>query len=119
MNRSDVAEAVHRFFEHVDAYDYRAMSATLTCDFELIQDAVRMDLEEFQRRLRQLEARGARLAHDPTDFSTEMTGEFAYTSYRVRDPKANIEWLESAVLRRSGDQWLIGRVHSTRVRTGL
>jgi ketosteroid isomerase-like protein len=60
---------------------------------------------------------------DTFDFRyVKIEGDIAYTVYflkaEIKDKEngtINKEWLESTILRRSGDGWLIALLHSTRI----
>ena len=61
---------------------------------------------------------------DAFDFkSVTIEGTLAYAVYflasEITDEKRRVQrrWLESAILRRSGDRWLLALLHSTRIET--
>ena len=80
----------------------------------MIESGHLMNLDEFEAFLRTLEGRDIKLKFELSDFNTKIVGDVAYTRYRSRTPRS--EYLESVVLLRSGDQWLLDRVHSTAVK---
>ena len=103
---NEVEAAARAFQQHAHTFDYVALRAATTPDFEFLMDGLRMDLDGFEALLREMEeSRGGRALgiYDMLDFNTEIVGEVAYTSW------ASTYWLESAVFIRSGDQWLVDR----------
>jgi len=103
---SEVEAAARAFLDHAHAFDYVAMRAAATSDFEILIFGRRMDLDAFEAFLREMEeSRGGEElgTYDLLDLQTEIVGNVAYTSW------ASTDWLEAAVFVRSGDQWLIDR----------
>ncbi len=101
---TQVEQAVQDFLDFAHAYDYESLRAAATQDFEILIAGQRMALEEFEGFLREMNAQGIELTpYEVVEFKTEISGNVAYTSWRSSD------WLESAVLRRSRDKWLIDR----------
>lgn len=112
IDLSDVHAAAQAFLDHTHAFDYAAMRADATADFEILIFGQRMDIDAFETLLRGMEERreGQPLgSYELVDFNTEIVGDVAYTTW------ASSNWLESAIFIRSGDRWLIDRAASMRV----
>lgn len=118
-------EAVERavregFFGAIERLDLDALSAAVTPDFELVEDTVRLDLAGFRQLVEPFRGR-ATVSYRLFDFRTEVHGDAAWTSYRNRavmrmqGQQTELEWLETAVLLRSGGGWRIDRLQSTPV----
>lgn len=118
------AEAVvDRLFATVGAWDYDALRATATPDFELVEDTLVMDMDGFIDYLESFRAQDARGQWTLTDRRTEVAGDVAWTRYRNRGDlvvggeASTVHWIESAVLLRQPDgSWKIDRLQSNTVR---
>jgi hypothetical protein len=109
---SEVEAAARAFLDHAHTFDYVAMRAAATSDFEILIFGRRMDLDAFEALLREMEDSrgGGQLdSYDLLDLKTEIVGDVAYTSWTSAD------WLESAIFVRSGDRWLIDRAFAIRM----
>lgn len=102
--------------------DFQALEATVTPDFELVEDTLVMDLSGFVEFLRPFEAAEATISYQFSDFNTEVQGPVAWTRYRnravleVNGEGTRYQWLERAVLTRGADGWRIDRLQSAPVR---
>ncbi len=106
---SVVEVAARRFVDLAHNFDYVALRAAATTDYEMLFDGRRMDLDDFEALLRGMEERrgGRKLgSYDLEDFNTEIVGDIAYTSW------SSTNWLESMTFVWSGDQWLADRAFS-------
>ena len=104
-----VEVAARRFVDLAHNFDYVALRAAATTDYEMLFDGRRMDLDDFEALLRGMEERrgGRKLgSYDLEDFNTEIVGDIAYTSW------SSTNWLESMTFVWSGDQWLADRAFS-------
>ena len=109
---SEIRAAVVAFLDYAHTFDYEALRAAATADFEILIFGRRMDMDAFQTLLRGMEAEreGRPLgSYELVDVNTEIIGNVAYTSW------ASPNWLESAVFIRSDDRWLMDRAASIRV----
>lgn len=117
-----VEDVVLAFFDALENMDFQALDATVTPDFELVEDTLVMDLSGFVEYLRPFETAGATISYEFSDFNTEVQGPVAWTRYRNRavlemnSERTRYEWLESAVLTRGEDGWRIDRLQSAPVR---
>lgn len=108
------------FFRAISAFDYEALRRTVTADFELVEDTVRLSTEEFIEFLRPYE--GSSFSYRFGDFNTRIRGPVAWTTYRneavlqMRDRRVDVLWLETAVLEQADGKWRIARLQSTPVR---
>lgn len=128
FDRSTPAEAaaaesmVRDFFRAMEGWDHDGLRATVTSDFELVEDTVIMSMDDFVAYIRPFEAQDARMRWELSDFNTEVSGEVAWTRYNNRavlhmqDEESLFHWIESAVLQRQPDgSWKIDRLQSTPV----
>lgn len=109
---SEIDEAAAAFVSYAHAFDYPAMRAQATADFEILIFGQRLSLNEFIDLLRRMEE--SRNGRPLSDYAleapnTEIVGDVAYTSW------ASSNWLESAILVRVDGRWLIDRAASVRV----
>jgi hypothetical protein len=110
---SQVEDATQTFFDAAHAFDYAAMRAGATPDFEMLYSGRRMTLDDFVEMLRGMEeARGGRAipTYDAQGLNTEVVGEAAYTTWLSE----NGRWFESMILVWSGDRWLVDRAFTMR-----
>ena len=106
---SKVHTAAQAFLAHAHTFDYTAMRADATADFEILISGKRMDMDAFESMLREMEERrGGRplSSYELVDFNTEIMGDVAYTTW------ASTNWLESAVFIHACDGWLMDRAAS-------
>ena len=106
---SEVHAAAQAFLTRKHTFDYAAMRANATKDFEILISGKRMDMDAFEAMLREMEeSRGGRPLsfYELAEFNTEIMGDVAYTTW------ASIKWLESAVFIYSCDRWLMDRAAS-------
>ena len=106
------------YFVKMDKNAYRSI---LTDDYLILENGELFDADGDIALMPELDSGYERT--DSFDFrSVTIEGDFAYTVYFLKSDitdKANgtiqKEWLESTILRRSGDSWLIALLHSTRI----
>lgn len=107
-----VNAAAEAFLDYNHAFDYAAMRANATADFEIIIFGQRMDMDGFEELLRRMEEsrQGRPLgSYELMDLHTTIVGDVAYTSW------ASPTRLEGAIFVRSGDRWLMDRAFSVPV----
>ncbi|MGH7480992.1 MAG: YybH family protein [Longimicrobiales bacterium] len=117
------AEAVlDDFFAAMEGWDYDALRATVTADFELVEDTVVMSMDDFVAFIEPFEAQGASMTWELSDHNTEVDGDVAWTRYVNRavmttdGQETRFHWLESAVFTRQPDgSWKIDRLQSNPV----
>lgn len=106
------------FYVSLDKQKYRSL---LTEDYLLLENGELLDVEGDIALMPTPDSGYKRT--DAFDFrSVKVHGDTAYAAYflksKITDKKNgthNGEWLESAVLRRSGTGWRIALLHSTRI----
>lgn len=106
------------FYVSLDKQKYRSL---LTDDYLLLENGELLDVEG-DIALMPTRDSGYRRT-DAFDFrSVKVHGDTAYAVYflksEITDKKngpRNLEWLESAILRRSGAGWRMALLHSTRI----
>lgn len=106
------------YFVKMDKDEYRTI---LTDDYMFLENGELFDAEGDIAAMPDPDSGYERT--DTFDFrSIKIDGNFAYTVYFLKadiTDKANgtihKEWLESTILRRSGEGWLIALLHSTRI----
>lgn len=117
------AEAVvGDFFRAMESWDYDALRATVTPDFELVEDTVIMTMDGFVEFIEPFEAQGAEMRWTLSEHNTEVEGDVAWTRYinravlNMEGEESRFHWIESAVLTRDLDGgWKIDRLQSTPV----
>lgn len=114
--------AVRSFFDAIEELDFDALEETATPDFELVEDTLILDMAGFLEFVRPYSDAGATFRYRLTDFNTDVRGPVAWVRYRNRGimemggQERRFDWIESAVLERSGDGWKIDRLQSAPVR---
>lgn len=117
-----VEQVMVAFYDAMHRWDYAALEAAFTPDFDLIENAELLDTSRFFEFIRPLREQGVVMTYQLTDFNTAVHGPVAWTRYRlhgirtVGDRRMRIEWLESAVFEKDAEGWKIDRVHSSVVR---
>ena len=121
-DRAAAEKIVGDFFRAMEGWDYEALRATVTPDFELVEDTAIMSMDEFVSFVEPFEAGGGRMRWTLTDFNTESDGDVAWTRYVNRavldmaGQESRFHWIESAVLIRQPDgSWKIDRLQSALV----
>jgi hypothetical protein len=120
--RQSVETALIGFFDAIRDWDYDALEASVTSDFELVEDTLILDIPGFIDLIKPYEERGASITYEFTDFNTKVQGPVAWTRYRnnavltLEGEQARFEWLESAVFQKEGDLWKLDRLQSAPVR---
>lgn len=117
------AEAtVRSFFDAIEANDFQALEGMVTSDFDLVEDTLVLDMAGFLAFVRPFADAGATFRYRLTDFNTEVRGPVAWTRYRneglmsMGGQERRFDWIESAVLERTGEGWRIDRLQSAPVR---
>ena len=116
--RQVIADYYDLFYRRLDERGYRAL---LTDDYLLLENGEIFDANGDIASIPK--AGDGYTRSDAFDFRTvRMLGDTAYVIYFLRsavvektEAARNLEWLESAVLRRSGGRWKVALLHSTRV----
>mgnify|MGYP001819532557 CR=1 FL=1 len=117
------AEAVvGDLFRAMESWDYEAIRATATADFELVEDTLIMTMDDFVSMIEPYAAQEAVMRWTLTDFNTESDGDVVWTRYQNRavldmaGEESRFHWIESAVVLRQPDgSWKIDRLQSTPV----
>ena len=113
IGASEVEVLVHNFYGQIAAYDYAAMHAATTPEFEMIENngtkAMRMNWDAFDKRLAGAQQAGAVLKFEPSEFNTAVTSGAAYTTY-IETATNGAQYYAGITLRLVGDQWLIDRM---------
>ena len=113
-----IADYYDLFYRRLDERGYRAL---LTDDYLLLENGEIFDANGDIASMPK--AGDGYTRSDAFDFRTvRMLGDTAYVIYFLRsavvektEAARNLEWLESAVLRRTGGHWRVAVLHSTRV----
>jgi ketosteroid isomerase-like protein len=100
--------------------DFEKYRATLASDYVLLEHGELQGIADDEKNMT-TRPPGFRRT-DAFDFkSVTIEGTLAYAVYflasEIADEKRQTQrrWLESAILRRSGDRWLLALLHSTRI----
>ena len=121
-DRAAAEKVVGDFFRAMEVWDYEALRATVTHDFELVEDTILMSMDQFVSYIQPFEAQGGEMRWTLTDFNTESDGDVAWTRYINRavldmaGQESRFHWIETAILTRdSAGTWKIDRLQSTPV----
>lgn len=111
--------AVEKLFAAISAYDYDAMYAAGTDDFQLLEDGEVWDMAQLVDAVRGAEGEIARRNFFALIKQEEKEGSVWISYWNRADLKiadgeeASIAWLESVVVVRDGGEWKIEMMHST------
>ena len=120
-HRAVEAAVTDSFFRAIERFDYPALRRAVTPDFELVEDTLRLGIDEFVELVRSFEGK-ATISYRFDAFNTRAEATTAWTTYRnrgtmmARGQRTEFEWLETAVLLQRGGTWRIDRLQSTPVR---
>jgi ketosteroid isomerase-like protein len=121
-DRTAAEEVVGDFFRAMERWDYQSLRATVTPDFELVEDTIIMSMDEFVSFIEPFEAQGGQMRWTLTDFNTESDADVAWTRYinravlNMAGQETRFHWIETAILTRQPDgSWKIDRLQSTPV----
>ena len=113
---ASVEAAVRGYYKHIKVYNFDAMEAAVTPEFEIIYAGVRTDWNGFETRHRAelgemgpTESRPGRMDYQNTNFEVKIDGDLAYSRSREMNPAGN-NYYDYWVLRRDNDEWLIHRI---------
>jgi len=122
VDQAAAERVVGDFFRAMEGWDYQALRATVTPDFELVEDTVIMNMDEFASFIEPFEAQGGVMRWTLTDFNTESAGDVVWTRYvnravlNMAGQESRFHWIETAILTRQPDgSWKIDRLQSTPV----
>jgi ketosteroid isomerase-like protein len=114
--------AVADFFRAMESWDIASLRATVTPDFELVEDTVIMSMDDFVAFIAPFEQQDAVMTWQLSDYNTKVAGGVAWTRYTNRavlhmtGQESRFHWIESAVVLRQPDgSWKIDRLQSTPV----
>jgi len=106
---AEVETVMSQYYDNVATYDYEALRAVYTPDFEILDDGFRFDATGFEDLLKRLKGNGMTWDFTLSEFNTELAPTIGYTSYLISDVSGR-RWYGSAVLQQSGDGWRIDRM---------
>lgn len=113
--------AVQALFAAMSAYDEPAMRATSVPDFHLLEVGEIWDMDKLVSAVTSGDGTTTRRNFFAV-ITSRTSGDRAWVSYwnravfsRAEGQPQNVEWLESAVLVKRDNGWLIEMLHSTRL----
>lgn len=112
---AEVETAAVAFLSYAHSFDYAALRASATPDFEILIFGQRLSLNGFIDVLSEMEAsrEGRPLnGYELESLNTEIRGDVAYTTW------ASPNWLESAIFVREDGRWQVDRAASVRRERG-
>ncbi len=112
---------VDSLFGAISRFDYDGLRRSVTPEFELVEDTLRMTVEDLIGLVRRFEGHGT-MQYRFSDLNTRVAGDVAWTTYRNdgaavftgRAPE-KMAWLETAVLVRRDGTWRVERLQSNPV----
>lgn len=121
--KSDEKEKVNhvltRFFDGISVLDIKLMKQYVTNDFLLLEGGDVWNMDTVAVYLNQLKTGSFSRTNHLNFIRTEITGNTAWVAYNnaadmnINGKKRNVQWLESAVLVKEGNEWKIQLLHST------
>jgi ketosteroid isomerase-like protein len=110
---------VQRLFAAMSAYDYQAMSETVTDDFQLLEDGEIWRIDELKMAVERMEGNATRRNYFSV-IKSVPNGDMMWISYWNRadvsygnNENRSRSWLESVVLKKVAGEWKIHLMHST------
>ena len=105
----EVEAVMSQYYDNVATYQYDALRAVYTSDFEILDDGFRFDATGFEDLLKRLNGNGMTWDFTLSEFNTELAPTIGYTSYLISDVSGR-RWYGSAVLQHSEEGWRIDRM---------
>lgn len=105
----EVEATMSQYYDNVATYEYDALRAVYTSDFEILDDGFRFDATGFEDLLKRLDSNKMTWDFTLSEFNTELAPGIGYTSYLITDVSGR-QWYGSAVLERTDDGWRIDRM---------
>ena len=118
-NQVLVNQSITKFFDALATLDTNVMKQYCTTDFLLLEDGEVWNLDTLANKLRPFRAMSFSRTNHLNFIRTQVKGTTAWVAYHnaadmvINGQKMNVQWLESAVLVKVGNEWRIQLLHST------
>ena len=112
LDAAEVEAVAQTFYSSLQG-DFAVIESMVTPDFDIVDAGQWMDTAGFRTFVADAKAAGFVFDFALSDFATKVSGEVAYTTFVARNQLNGDEFFETVILRRSGDGWLVDRLHST------
>lgn len=115
--REAAEQVVRDFFTSLGSRDFDRLRQIVTVDFLLLESGQRWDLDRVVNMMES--APMTELVYDLTGFRTTVSGAVAYATYdnhgrfEIEGGTHERDWLESAVMKKTGGAWRLALLHST------
>ncbi|MGH8209523.1 MAG: nuclear transport factor 2 family protein, partial [Steroidobacteraceae bacterium] len=115
---SRIEDMVRQYFRDIQDYDFEALRAAATPQFEILDDGYRRDIAGLVAELRdKRQAKGFKYQFQLSKFNTVVTPEVAYTTFETHETVTNTslgdhsrDSLTCMILRRVGNHWRVDRL---------
>jgi ketosteroid isomerase-like protein len=117
-----VNQTVIKFFDGLAALDTKTMDQYITKDFLLLEDGAVWNMDTLIVKIGPLKTVSFSRTNHLNFIQTEVKGNTAWVAYNnaadmtVNGNKRSVQWVESAVLIKEGNEWKIQMLHSTPVK---
>ncbi len=114
LDSGDVENTAREFQVLAHTYNYEGLRNATTADFEFLIFGSRMNLDEFESMLQDMQASGDGEPlgiYEMFDFHTRIIGNVAYSTWK------SDEWLEASIFVRDGDRWLVDQAFAIPIET--
>ncbi len=117
--KQSVEKVIYDFFDAIFAFNYQGIRDLFTDDFILFESGQVMNVEEFIKFITAFE--GSSSTYKFEDVKTNVEGSVAWMSLRNKavmtmgEQVINLDWLESAVLKKQEGVWKLAFYHSTTI----
>ncbi len=116
--QTEVKKTLNNLFDGLSALDMRKIKLNCTNDMIVLESGLVWNLDTIANKLSNLNPKMTRV-NELKFISIQFNGKTAWVSYHntahftLNDKKFDLNWLESAVLVKQDDKWLVSLLHST------
>lgn len=117
-----VNEAVTKLFDGIAELDFTKIQHNATADLIILESGAIWNIDSLATHLEPLKKVSFKRINELDFIKTEVTGNTAWVIYNnvakmtINGQQRNINWLESAVLVKEGEDWKVKLLHSTTVK---
>ena len=119
--QTEVKQTLNNLFDGLSHLDISRITANSTNDMILLENGLVWNLDTIANKLSTMNPKMIRV-NDLKFIKVQVNGKTAWVSYHntahitLNDKKFDLNWLESAVLIKQNDKWLVSLLHSTKLK---
>lgn len=116
--QTEVKKALNNVFDGLSEFNMDKIKQNCTKDMIVLESGLIWNLDTIANKISKMDPKMTR-TNELTFISVQVNGQTAWVSYHntahftIDDKKRDVNWLESAVLVKRDDKWLVSLLHST------